>query len=94
MFGWPDSEIEKECEYLAQMGWAGVKVYPHQEQVKRMGFFLLTFNKVMSLQPYENVMNPWYFMYQPVSYRLDGRMGTLSDLRSLVTINLVRCLLS
>ena len=71
MFGWPDSEIEQECQYVAKMGWAGVKVFPHQEQV-------------MSLQPFNNYLNPWYFMYQPVSYRLEGRMGTHEDLRSLV----------
>jgi len=30
---------------------------------------------VMSTQPFNGVINPWYFMYQPVSYRLGGRMG-------------------
>ncbi|EAY06412.1 Alpha amylase, catalytic domain containing protein [Trichomonas vaginalis G3] len=49
----------------------GVKVFPHQEQV-------------MSYQPMENQMNPWYFMYQPVSYRLQGRMGTRDQLRNMI----------
>ncbi|KAH3746185.1 alpha amylase domain protein [Pelomyxa schiedti] len=71
MFGWPDAEIQAECEAIAKMGWAGIKVYPHQEQI-------------MSLQPYDNVMNPWYFMYQPVSYRFEGRMGTTEDLRNMI----------
>jgi len=42
----------------------------------------------MSVQPFENEMNPWYFMYQPVSYRLQGRMGTRDQLRK--TINTCR----
>ena len=29
-------------------------------------------------------MNPWYFMYQPVSNRLMGRMGTRDQLRSMI----------
>lgn len=28
--------------------------------------------------------NPWFFMYQPVSYRLQGRMGTRDQLRSMI----------
>ncbi len=39
----------------------------------------------MSTEPFQNVLNPWYFMYQPVSYRLQGRMGTRDDLRQLIT---------
>lgn len=49
----------------------GVKVFPPQEQI-------------MSTEPFQNIMNPWYFMYQPVSYKLEGRMGTRDDLRSMV----------
>eukprot|EP00727_Mastigamoeba_balamuthi_P001303 m51a1_g1117 hypothetical protein (851) ;mRNA; f:163061-166336 len=71
MFGWPHKEIEAECESMAAMGWAGVKVFPMQEQV-------------MSLQPFNDIMNPWYFMYQPVSYRFEGRMGTHEDLRQMI----------
>ena len=29
-------------------------------------------------------MNPWYFMYQPVSYKLGGRMGSRDDLRKMI----------
>eukprot|EP00727_Mastigamoeba_balamuthi_P001792 m51a1_g1161 hypothetical protein (861) ;mRNA; r:330037-333715 len=71
LFGWPHKEIEAECQSLAAMGWAGVKVFPMQEQV-------------MSLQPFNGIMNPWYFMYQPVSYRFEGRMGTHADLRRMI----------
>jgi len=71
-FGWPDKDIEKECSFLADAGYLGAKLFPHHEQV-------------MSTEPFQNVLNPWYFMYQPVSYRLQGRMGTRDDLRSLIT---------
>ena len=71
MFGWPDDAIAKECDFLSQAGYLGVKLFPHQEQL-------------MSSEPFQNVLNPWYFMYQPVSYRLQGRMGTRNDLRRLI----------
>ena len=71
MFGWPHRDVEKECEILAKAGYLGVKLFPVHEQL-------------MSTQPFENAMNPWYFMYQPVSYKLDGRSGTREELQSLV----------
>ena len=64
MFGWPYADIEKECPYLAKMGWMGVKVFPPQEHV-------------MSFEWAQNgELNPWWFYYQPVSYKLNGRHGT------------------
>jgi alpha-amylase len=54
------------------MGYMGVKVFPVMEQV-------------MSTEPFQNFLNPWYFMYQPVSYRLQGRMGTRDDLRAMIS---------
>eukprot|EP00927_Polykrikos_kofoidii_P070125 TRINITY_DN659_c0_g1_i7.p1 TRINITY_DN659_c0_g1~~TRINITY_DN659_c0_g1_i7.p1 ORF type:complete len:699 (+),score=104.29 TRINITY_DN659_c0_g1_i7:71-2167(+) len=71
MFGWPHADIEKECKDLAAMGYMGVKVFPPEEQL-------------MSSEPFQNILNPWYFMYQPVSYRLHGRMGTRDDLRKMI----------
>lgn len=70
-FMWPHSEIEKECAMLAKMGYMGAKMFPVQEQV-------------MSLEPFNNDLNPWYFAYQPVSYRLQGRMGNRDDLRKAI----------
>ena len=72
MFGWPDKDVEQECAFLAKAGYLGVKLYPHQEQL-------------MSGEPFQNLLNPWYFMYQPVSYRLQGRMGSRDDLRRLIS---------
>jgi alpha-amylase len=71
LFGWPHADVEQECKDLAAMGYLGVKVFPVMEQV-------------MSTQPFNDFMNPWSFMYQPVSYRLQGRMGTREDLRKMI----------
>ena len=71
MYGWSDKDIEKECEFIGQQGYMGVKVFPHHEQV-------------MSDDAYEDQLNPWYFMYQPVSYSLQGRLGTRDDLRQMI----------
>lgn len=71
MFMWPHADVEKECAMLASMGYMGVKLFPTQEQI-------------MSYETYNNDLNPWYFAYQPVSYRLQGRMGTRDELRSLI----------
>ena len=71
LFGWPDDDIAEECRFIAESGYLGVKIFPHQEQV-------------MSTQPFNNELNPWYFMYQPVSYRLQGRGGTRTQLRNMI----------
>lgn len=49
MFGWPHADIKDECEFLSKAGYLGVKIFPVHEQL-------------MSTQPMENAMNPWYFM--------------------------------
>ena len=71
MYGWSDQDIEKECEFIGKQGYMGVKVFPHHEQV-------------MSDDPFTDQLNPWYFMYQPVSYSLQGRLGTRDDLRKMI----------
>jgi len=72
MFGWPYTDIEKECEFLAQAGWMGVKVYPSQESV-------MTYEWVQNGE-----LNPWWFMYQPTGYKQEGRMGTREELKSMI----------
>jgi len=72
MFGWPYADIEKECEFLGQAGWMGVKVFPPQEQV------------LSNEWPQNGELNPWWFYYQPVSYKLSGRHGTRDELRSMI----------
>ena len=56
---------------LGKAGYLGAKFFPVHEQLA-------------SSQPYQNEMNPWYFMYQPVSYRLQGRGGTRDELRAAI----------
>ena len=71
MYGWSDKDIEKECEFIGEQGYLGVKVFPHHEQV-------------MSDDAFKDQLNPWYFMYQPVSYSLQGRLGSRDDLRKMI----------
>ena len=71
MFGWPHKDVEKECAFLAEAGYMGVKIFPAMEQV-------------MSPEPFDSIFNPWYFMYQPVSYKMSGRMGTRKELKSMI----------
>ncbi|CAF1515046.1 unnamed protein product, partial [Rotaria sordida] len=73
MFGWPHKDVKEKCEFLGKAGYLGVKLFPVHEQL-------------MSIQPFESAMNPWYFMYQPVPYNLDGRMGTREELHDLIQI--------
>lgn len=71
MFGWPDEDVEQECKRISEAGYLGVKLFPHQEQL-------------MSDQPFQDELNPWSFMFQPVSYRLQGRMGSRTVLRKMI----------
>lgn len=50
----------------------GVKVFPPQEQV------------MSNEWPQNGELNPWWFYYQPVSYKLDGRHGTREELRDMI----------
>ena len=72
MFGWPFNDIAQECEFLGKAGYLGVKVYPPQEAV-------ITFDSPES----DGQLNPWYFIYQPVSYKLTSRHGTIQELKQM-----------
>ena len=72
MFGWPHEDVKQECEYLAKMGWMGVKVFPVSESVFSYEW------------PQNGELNPWWFYYQPVSYKLNGRHGTREELRDMI----------
>ena len=72
MFGWPHEDVKQECEYLAKQGWMGVKVFPVSESVFSYEW------------PQNGELNPWWFYYQPVSYKLAGRGGTREDLREMI----------
>ncbi|KAJ0405453.1 hypothetical protein ATCC90586_002768 [Pythium insidiosum] len=73
LFGWPYRDIESECsDFLGKAGYLGVKINPPQEAV------------FSDAWPQNGQRNPWYFVYQPVSYRLYSRMGTRDELRSMI----------
>jgi alpha-amylase len=73
MFGWPYTDIEKECEFLSKAGYLGVKVFPPNESI-------------LSYTTVENgELNPWYFVYQPVSYKMNSRQGTREQLKSMIS---------
>lgn len=54
------------------MGWMGIKVFPPQETVFSMAW------------PQNGELNPWWFYYQPASYKLNGRHGTRDQLREMI----------
>jgi alpha-amylase len=61
LFGWPYKDVKDECAALGKMGWMAVKVFPPQEHVSSYEW------------PQSGELNPWWFMYQPTSYRLHSR---------------------
>ena len=72
LFGWPYEDIEKECDFISKAGYLGVKVFPPQESI-------------LSYTTVENgELNPWYFVYQPVSYKLNSRQGTRQQLKKMI----------
>lgn len=72
LFGWPYEDVEQECSHIAKAGWMGVKVFPPSEQV------------MSDEWPQNGELNPWFFMYQVVSYKLSSRMGTRDQLRKMI----------
>ncbi|KAH7020490.1 glycoside hydrolase superfamily [Ilyonectria destructans] len=73
LFGWPYADIAKECSFLSKAGYMGLKIWPPQEHVWGSNYY----------EP-DNQFRPWYFVYQPVSYRLQSRMGSRAELRAMI----------
>lgn len=72
MFGWPYKDISKECEFLGKAGYMGVKIFPPNESI-------------LSYSTIENgELNPWWFLYQPVSYKFSSRQGTYEELKEMI----------
>ncbi|KAI8918159.1 alpha amylase [Powellomyces hirtus] len=74
LFGWPYEDITKECTFLGKAGYMGVKIWPPTEHI-------------MTDQSSEDRVGfrPWWYNYQPVSYRLYSRLGTREQLRDMIT---------
>ncbi|KAF3931211.1 Alpha-amylase [Dactylella cylindrospora] len=73
LFGWPYDDVANECAFLSKAGYMGVKIWPPQEHVWGSNYY----------EP-DNQFRPWYFVYQPVSYRLHSRSGTREQLRNMI----------
>ena len=74
LFGWPYDDIAEECEFIGNAGYMAVKVFPCQEAI-------LTFDTVENGE-----LNPWWFLYQPVSYRLKSRMGDKKQFKNMINV--------
>ena len=72
LFGWPYDDIAEECEFLGKAGYMAVKVFPASEHI-------LTFDTVENGE-----LNPWWFIYQPVSYRLHSRSGDKKQFKNMI----------
>lgn len=72
MFGWNYEDLEQECESIGKMGYMGIKIFPAMESVFSYEW------------PQNGELNPWWFYYQPVSYKMHGRHGTRDQLRKMI----------
>lgn len=72
LFGWPYEDIILECEFLSQAGYMGLKIYSPNEHVQ-------TFITIE-----DEMLNPWWYINQPVSYKLNSRMGNRKQLKKLI----------
>ena len=72
LFGWPYADIAQECEVIGRAGYLGVKVFPPSEHV------------LSDIWLQNGELNPWYFIYQPVSYRLSSRSGSRAELVQMI----------
>lgn len=59
---------------IGKAGYMGVKVFPPQESVLSYAW------------PQNGELNPWWFMYQPVGYKLSGRHGSRDQLRAMIQV--------
>ena len=74
LFGWPYDDIQEECEFLGNAGYLGVKISPPNEHI-------LTYYK-----DEEGELNPWWYFLQPVSYKLESRLGSRVKLKKMIDI--------
>ena len=72
LFGWPYDDISEECEFLSVAGYMGIKISPPNEAI-------LTYDLVENGE-----LNPWWYFYQPVSYRLESRLGNKIQLKNMI----------
>jgi len=74
LFGWPYEDIAQECEFLKVAGYLGVKIFPPNES--------LLSNEYAEGEE----LNPWWYFFQTVSYKLQSRMGSKKQLKNMIDI--------
>ena len=74
LFGWSYEDIGEECQFLNKAGYLGVKISPPNEAI-------LTYDIVE-----EDELNPWWYFLQPVSYKLESRLGNKRQLKDMINI--------
>ena len=74
LFGWPYEDIAQECELLKVAGYLGVSIISPNES-------LLTKDSVE-----EGELNPWWYYFQAVSYKLQSRLGNKKQLKNMIDI--------
>ena len=72
LFGWPFDDIAEECDFLSVAGYLGVKITIPNES-------LLTFDAVEG-----DGLNPWWYLFQPVSYKIKSRSGNRNQLINMI----------
>ena len=71
-FGWPYEDIAEECEFLSHSGYMGLKIYSPNEH-------LINYKNIE-----DEMLNPWWCIRQPVSYKLNSRMGDKKQLKNMI----------
>ena len=74
LFGWPYEDIAEECEFISHAGYMGIKIFSPNEH-------LANFKNIE-----DEMLNPWWFINQPVSYKLHSRMGNKKQLKNMINI--------
>ena len=74
LLGWPYEDIAEECEFLGHAGYLGVKIYSPNEH-------LLTYRNTD-----DGELNDLDFIFHPVSYKLESRMGDKHQLNYMINI--------
>ena len=72
LFGWPFNDIAEECEFIGYSGYMGVKIWPPNESI-------LTYESIDNGE-----LNSWLYLYEPVSYKLESRMGDKNQLKNMI----------
>jgi alpha-amylase len=71
LFGWDYLSIYKEIDVISKAGWTGIRLFP-------------VFEHLMYLPEFVKKNNPWYVIYQPVSYNFNSVNGSREQLQQVI----------